>query len=104
MPFKAELRPAGICGVLEVLSEGQEEGISGGGAPRSGLDISQPPASSFCIVAEQHYCTQKAPLITSARSYRSGATMADRLPPITAHMIAVPSLSVCVFGCLFADS
>lgn len=52
---------------LEVLSVGQGEGSSGGGAPRSGLDISQPPADCFCIVAEQHCCIQKAPLITSAK-------------------------------------
>lgn len=58
IPFKAELRPAGIFGVLEVSSEGQGEDSSGGGAPGSCLDISRPPANSFCIVAEQHCCTQ----------------------------------------------
>lgn len=82
MPFKAEPRPAGICGALEVSSEGQGEGSSGGGAPRSDSDISQPLANSFCIVvAPALLHSESTSNYTSQESLGSGETIVAFSPP-----------------------
>lgn len=61
------LKHAGICGVLGVCLEVRARVAVGGGALRSNSGILQPIADSFYIVAEQQFCTQKAPLIALTR-------------------------------------